>query len=66
MQAQNLRRSGLVAQWHVGSSQTRDRTLVPCIGRQIPTHCTTREVHKCVYVIISTLHSKFSEELKVT
>ena len=26
----------LVAPWHVESSQTRDRTCVPCIGRQIP------------------------------
>ena len=34
---------GLVAPWHVGSSQTRARTRVPCIGRQIPNHCTTRE-----------------------
>ena len=28
---------------HVGSSQTRARTRVPCIGRQIPNHCATRE-----------------------
>ena len=27
----------------VGSSQTRARTRVPCIGRQILNHCTTRE-----------------------
>ena len=33
---------GLVAPWHVGSSQTRDP--VPCIGRQILNHCTTWEV----------------------
>ena len=35
--------TGLVAPWHVGSSQTRARTHVPCIGRQILNHCTTRE-----------------------
>ena len=35
---------GLAAAWHVASSQTRDRTRVPCAGRQIPIHCTTREV----------------------
>ena len=29
---------------NVGSSQTRGRTRVPCIGRQIPKHWTTREV----------------------
>ena len=34
--AQSLRR-------HVGSSQTRARTPVPCIGRQILNHCATRE-----------------------
>ena len=35
---------GLVAPQHVGSSQTRGRTHVPCAGRQILIHCTTREV----------------------
>ena len=34
---------GLVAPWHVGSSQTRPRTRVPCIGRRILNHCATRE-----------------------
>ena len=32
-----------VAPRHVGSSQTRARTRVPCIGRQILNHCATRE-----------------------
>ena len=36
-------RTDLVALRHVGSSQTRSRTRVPCIGRQIPNHCATRE-----------------------
>ena len=36
--------TGLAAPRHVESSQTRDRTHVPCTGRQILTHCTTREV----------------------
>ena len=35
--------TGPVAPRHVGSSQTRARTRVPCIGRQILNHCTTRE-----------------------
>ena len=35
--------TGLVAPRHVGSSQTRARTRVPCVGRQILNHCTTRE-----------------------
>ncbi|KAJ8784088.1 hypothetical protein J1605_008588 [Eschrichtius robustus] len=37
---------GLVAPRHVGSSQTRARTRVPCIGRQILNHCATREALK--------------------
>ena len=43
-QAQQLWRTGLVAQPHVGSSRTRARTHVPCIGRRILNHCATREV----------------------
>ena len=35
---------GLVSQRHVKSSWTRDWTYVPCIGRQILNHWTTREV----------------------
>ena len=42
-QAQQLWLTGLAAPRHVGSSQTRARTRVPCIGRQTPNHCTTRE-----------------------
>ena len=42
--AQQLWHTGLVALWLVGSSWTRDRTCVPCIGRQIFNHCTTRQV----------------------
>ena len=33
-----------VALWHVLSSLTKDQTHVPCIGRQILTQCTSREV----------------------
>ena len=42
-QAQQLWVTGLVAPRHVGSSQTRARTRVPCIGRQTLNHCATRE-----------------------
>ena len=45
-QAPQLRRTGLVALWHVGSSRTRARTRVPCIGKRILNHCATREAHK--------------------
>ena len=34
---------GLVAPRHVGSSRTRARTRVPCVGRRILNHCATRE-----------------------
>ena len=43
-QAQQLWCTGLVALRHVGSSQTRARTRVPCTGRRIVNHCATREV----------------------
>ena len=36
-------RTGLVAPRHVGSSRTRARTHVPCIGRRVLNHCATRE-----------------------
>ena len=45
--AQQLRRTGLVAPQHVGSSQTRDGTHVPCIGWRILNHCATRDVREC-------------------
>ena len=39
----------LVAPWHVESSQPRDRTPVPCTGRWILDHWTTRRVpHVCL------------------
>ena len=43
LQSTGSRCVGLVAPRHVGSSLTRARTYVPCIGRQILNHCTTRE-----------------------
>ena len=39
---------GLVAPRHVGSSQTRARTRVPCIGRQSLNHYATREAREGV------------------
>ena len=35
---------GFIAPWHMGSSQTRNRTCVPCFGRRTFIHCTTKEV----------------------
>ena len=48
-QAQQLTYTGLVAPWHVGTSQTRDRTHVPCIGRRILYHWTTRETQRNLF-----------------
>ena len=45
---QSLCSCGLAASWHVESSLTRDQTRVPCIGRQILTHCATREI-LCIF-----------------
>ena len=42
-QAQQLWLTGPAAPRHVGSSQTRARARVPCIGRQTLNHCATRE-----------------------
>ena len=38
VQAQLLRRTELVVLWHMGSSQSRDRTGVSCIGRRLLYH----------------------------
>ena len=50
VQAQQLWPTGPVAPWHVGSSQTRARTRVPCIGRQILNHCATREARIILFI----------------
>ena len=60
-----LQLKGLVAPWQVGSSQTRAQTCVPCIGKQILNHWTTREVRFqsfffCMYG--STLIKEISPE----
>ena len=49
-QAQQLWLTGVVAPRHVGSSQTRARTRVPCIGRQTLNHCATREAPRKQYL----------------
>ena len=41
--ARGLSSCGLVAPWSVRSSRTSARTCIPCIGRRILNHCTTRE-----------------------
>ena len=50
-QAQQLWLTGLVAPWHVGSSQTRARTRVPCIGRhRFSTTAPPGKPHKIFYL----------------
>ena len=51
-QVQQLWCMGLVAPRHVGSSWTRARTRVPCIGRWILNHCTTSEVPRMLLLKI--------------
>ena len=54
-QAQQLWCTGLAAPWHVGSSQTRALTRVPCVGRRIPNHCATREAPLLLLMFIIIL-----------
>ena len=56
--------TGPAAPRHVGSSQTRARTRVPCISRQILNHCATREAPWIIFTII-TLNS-FSGRLPIS
>ena len=50
---QRLRDTGFVAPWHVESSWTRDRTCIPCIGRQFLSYRTTRKAPSlCFYCCI--------------
>ena len=49
-----FRSTGLVPPRHVGSSQTRARTRVPCIGRQILNHCATREAPLYLFIFLKT------------
>ena len=49
-QAQQLWLTGPVAPRHVGSSQTRAWTHVPCIGRQTLNHCATREALGIIFL----------------
>ena len=52
--------TGPVAPRHVGSSQTRARTRVPCIGRQILNHCATREAPEPPFKAQIASHSEAS------
>ena len=54
-QAQQLWHTGFAVPRHVGSSRTRDRTRVPCIGRQILNHCATREAAVICFLFLEVL-----------
>lgn len=45
--------TGLVVPQHLDSSQTRDWTCVPCIGRCTLIHCTAREVFDYIWHVFS-------------
>ena len=57
-QAQYLWLTGPVTPRHVGSSQTRARIRVSCIGRRILNHCATREAQDlmCFFYSHSTVN----------
>ena len=59
MWAQWLWCVGSVALQHVESFQTRYRTQIPCIGRQILIDSTTREVYSILLLLLLLL-SRFS------
>ena len=60
---QQLWCTSLVATWHVKSSQTRDQTCVPCIGRWLLNHWTTTEVPRLANLIKKWSHSVVSDSL---
>ena len=51
---------GLVALQHVGSSRTRARTCVPCIGRWILNNCATREALHAFLIFPATLRGRYT------
>ena len=63
-QAQQLWLTGPAAPRHVGSSQTRARTRVPCISRQTPKHCATREAP--THLFLCSLQSRKSTMDEIT
>ena len=54
--------TGPAALRHVGSSQTRARTRVPCISRQTLNHCATREAPICLFLFLFPLLQKVDQK----
>ena len=61
-QAQQLWLTGLVAPRHVGTSRTRARTHVPCIGKWFLNHCATREAQRLLLFLLP-VYSLISQRL---
>ena len=61
---QELRFTSLVTPQHEGSSGTRDRTHVPCMGRWILNHWTTREILS-FYWVTNMLNSEAIQMSKI-
>nr|XP_058937939.1 sodium-coupled monocarboxylate transporter 1 isoform X2 [Kogia breviceps] len=61
-QAQRPWLTGLVAPRHVGSSRTRARTRVPCVGRRTLNHCATREA-RFANILLRILASIFVRDI---
>ena len=53
---QELWLTDLVAVRHMDSSQAKDQTRVPCIGRHIPNHWTAKEVPEVLLLFIYYRH----------
>ena len=62
-QAQQLWRTGPAAPRHVGSSRTRARTRVPCIGGRIPNHCAIREALFGLFLIIPLTYCLYIRDI---
>ena len=57
--------TGLVAPRDVESSLTRDQTRVPCIGRQIPNHWTTREAQIWLFGLSLSFYKVSKQDLVI-
>ena len=62
----NCGTQALVAPWHMQSSQTRDRTHVPCITRQVLILCTTPGKSESKLFLERTVGAHTSETGQIT
>ena len=64
LQAQRPWLTGPAASRHVGSSRTGAQTRVPCIGRQTPNHCATREAQENIFNLTVQSLEKYSSTVQ--